>query len=282
MIFFNQTTQIRRFVTVIIISAVLTACTTNSSKTVSSKEVKTTDTHSDIKAVLNGDWAERSYIDVLAKTKSPSKSKGALRAIVELNIDTAKISGDSLEIGAPSIHEGTSFYIFFRPGITVNALPTSLRDYDNNSNFYELGYLISNKDTSVVIYHYDKDKKLINKDTYRKVLKNSEGPLQYMVNKTLVAGVYKTTDTTGQLITMLLTDDGKVIGFPNFSKYYVLTDFVAGPDSLDEICFDIQTKNQRCYAFEIKADTINLYQTIENTDSAPSSLGKRMYRLVKK
>ena len=244
--------------------------------------VKTTDTHADLKSVLNGDWAERSYIDVLAKTKSPCKSKAALRSIVELNIDTAKISGDSLEIGAPSIHEGTSFYIFFRSGIAVNALPTSLRDYDNHSNFYELGYLISNRDTSVVIYHYDKDKKLINQDTYRKVLKNSEGPLQYMVNKTLVAGVYKTTDTTGQSITIHLTDDGKVIGLPDFSKYYVLTDFVAESNSLDEICFDVQTKNQQCYAFEIKADTIDLYQTIENTDSATSSLGKLMYRLVKK
>ena len=266
----------------IIISAVLTACTTNTSKTGNSKEVKTTDTHADLKSILNGNWAERSYIDVLAKTKSPYKSKGALRSIVELNIDTAKISGDSLEIGAPSIHEGTTFYIFFRPGIAVNSLPTSLRDYDNNSNFYELGYLISNKGTSVVIYHYNKDKKLINQDTYRKVLKNSEGPLQYMVNKTLVAGVYKTTDTTGGSITIRLTDDGKVIGIPNFSKYYVLTDFVAEPDSLDKICFDIQTKNQHCYAFEIKVDTINLYQAIENADSATSSLGKLMYRLVKK
>jgi len=278
----SKTTRMRLLITTIFASIVLTACQTNTTTVDNPIENKTVDTPASFKSILNGDWVEPSYINDLIKTKSPYKSQDALCSIVELNIDTTQITGDSLEIGSPSIHEGTSFYVFFRAGIAANSFQTSRKDYDNESNFYELGYLISTKDTLVVFYHYDKNKKLLGQSEYRKVPKNSEGALQYMVNKTLVVGTYNTTDTSGKSITVQLTNDGKIIGLPNFIKYYVLTDFVAGPENnLDEICFDIQTENQKCYAFEIKGDTINLYETTENKDHVTLTLGQLKYKLVK-
>ena len=63
-------------------------------------------------------------------------------------------------------------------------------------------------------------------------------------------GTYKTVDSSGQTRTLNFSNDGIVTGLPNFKKYYVLTDFVAGPkNNLDEICFDIQTNNQRFLEF---------------------------------
>lgn len=267
---------------------ILTACQTTGSGDTNTNtldnpsENKTIDIQQNYSSVLNGDWVEPNYIEDLKKTKSPQKSQNNLNSIVELNIDSSKIEGDSLEVGSPSIHEGMSFFVFFRPGITANAFPTSLVDYNNESNFYELGYLITSKDTTVVIYHYDKNKKLIGQNEFKKVPKNSEGALQYMVNKTLVAGKYQTTNTTGKSMTVEFTNDGKIIGLADFTRYYVLTDFVAGPlNNLDEICFDIQTKNQKCYAYEIKGDTINLFETIENEDHITLTLEQQKYKLVK-
>lgn len=267
---------------------ILTACNTNKSSDSNSNtldnptEIKTNEIEPNYKSILNGDWVETTYIADLTKTKSPYKSQDALKSIVELNIDTSQTKGDSLEIGSPSIHEGMSFIVYFKPGIAANSFPTSLIDYDNESNFYELGYLITSKDTTVLIYHYNRNEKLIGQTEFRRVPKNSEGALQYTVNKTLVAGKYQTIDTTGKSITVQLTNDGKVIGLSEFTKYYVLTDFVAGPlNNLDEICFDIQTKNQKCYAYEFKGDTINLYETIENEDHVTLTLGQLKYELVK-
>ena len=39
--------------------------------------------------IINGDWAQSSYIEDLSKTKSPYKSQGKLASVVELNIDTS-------------------------------------------------------------------------------------------------------------------------------------------------------------------------------------------------
>ena len=103
-----------------------------------------------------------------------------------------------------------------------------------------------------------------------------------MVNKTLFAGNYKAIDSSGQTLSLNFTNDGLLTGLPNYKKYYVLTDFVAGPENnLDQVCFDIQTDNQRCYAFEIKGDTIEFYDTEESEDHNSLKHGQLKYKLVK-
>ncbi|WP_090780937.1 hypothetical protein [Pedobacter sp. ok626] len=262
----------------------LAACQTNTDTTSKPAENKIIEVQPNFKSIINGSWVRRVYIDNLKKTKSPAKSENNVNSFVELYIDASKIKGDSLEIGAATFHEGGGFHIFLRAGIAPNSFPTNMIDYDNKSNFYELGYSISTKDTSMVIYHYDKNKKLIEQSEYQKAPLRTEEALQYMVNKTLVAGKYKMTDTTGKSRTIQLTNDGKIIGLPGFTTYYINTDFVEGPeDSLDFIFLNFRIKNQKWYTYEIKGDTINLYEVIKtkSEDEEISSLGQLKYKLIK-
>lgn len=263
----------------------LTSCQTSGTQTETNLQTQNdtlSNQHTEIKSIINGSWYELNYIDDIRQTKSPFKSQNALTSIVEIDIDTTKAIGDTLEVGAPSIHEGYSFRIVFKTGLTKNSVQTDIIDYENENNFYELGYDISNQDTTLIIYHYDKNKKLLGQIKYKKVPKNSESALQYMVNKTLFSSNYKTVDSLGQTLTVNFSNDGNVTGLPNCKKYYVLTDFVAGPENnLDQVCFDIQTDNQRCYAYEIKGDTIKLYDTKESEDHIDLLLGQLKYKLIK-
>jgi hypothetical protein len=263
---------------IIAFSFFLTTCQTSGTRTENESSIQI----KDIKSIINGNWYEPTYIADIQKTKSPFKSQNALVTMVELDIDLSKAIGDTLEVGAPSIHEGTSFRITFTPGLAPNSVQTDIIDYENETNFYELGYSISTKDTTILIYHYDKNKKLLGQMEYQKAPENYEGALQYMVNKTLFSGNYKTVDSCGQTLTLNFSNDGILTGLPNFKKFYVLTDFVAGPENnLDEVCFEIQTNNQICYAFEIKGDTIILYDTKESDDHNDLLLGQLKYKLIK-
>jgi hypothetical protein len=199
---------------------------------------------------------------------------------VELIIDTTGIVGDSLEVGAPGIHEGTSFILYFRRGQTSTSLPTNIINDNTTGDFYELSYTISGSDTSLILSVYNKEKKITNQTQYLKAPKNSEGALQYMVNKTLFAGSYKVEDSSGNASVLTFTNDGHIIGLPNYKKYYVLTDFVAeSENNVDQVCFDIQTSNQQCYGFVVKADTIKLYEVKEGQDS--TEFGDLKYTLVR-
>jgi hypothetical protein len=197
-------------------------------------------------SIFNGSWVYKDYLEDISKTKSPTKSQHSLATIVELDIDSSKIMADSLEVGAPGIHEGGSFFVYFKSGNSNKSFPTSIVDYDAETNFYELSYSITNKDTELVISHYNKNKKLLDENRYRRITGNKEDPLQFMVNKLLFSGTYLITDTTGISINIRFTNDGEVTGLPGFEKYYILTDYVAeDKNSPDQVCFDIQTKNQK-------------------------------------
>jgi hypothetical protein len=240
------------------------------------------DAKQSFKSVINGDWYQASYIDSIQKTKSTFYAQHALSEYVELQINTDSATGDSLVIAAPSIHEGTNFVIFLKPGLTAASYPTNIVDENSAGNFYELSYNILGNDTALFILHYDKDKKLIGQTKYLRAKNNSEGALQYMVNKTLFAGNYNAEDSSGARSVLKFTDDGLVTGLPGFKRYYVLTDFVAGPeDNGDEVCFDIQTKNQQCYAFEITGDTIRLYNVNESASTDTLIRGQLKYKLVR-
>jgi len=234
------------------------------------------------KSIINGVWYQASYIDSIQETKSPFRSQNSLAEYVELSINTNEACGDSLEVGAPGIHEGTSFIIYLKPGLTSTSFPTNIVDEEVASNFYELSYDISQNDTSILILHYNKEKKLIGQTKYLRAPNGTEGALQFMVNKTLFAGNYQAEDSSGNISILKFTNDGLVTGLPVFQKYYVLTDFVAGPENnVDEICFDIQTNQQQCYAFEIKGDTIKLYDVKESADQDTLQRGQLKYKLIK-
>jgi hypothetical protein len=237
------------------------------------------------KPFLNGTWVPADYINEIVKTKSPFKSSDKITYISEFSIDTTKLSDDSIHIGAAmGNHEGGEFIIYFKQGLSSTSLPVKINE--DEVSLYELGYVISSGDTSLVLYHYDKNKKLLDETKYIKVQASKQNDelgdgLQYMVNKKLVAGTYNVLDSASNETTVWLTADGKIKGFLDFKTYYILTDFAAGSNSTDEICFDIQTKDQKCYGFKIIADTINLFEPEKDKEDTLFKTGATIYKFVK-
>ena len=260
----------------------LIACQTNNPTTHDAAKNSVTDSALKFESIINGDWYQASYIESIQKSKSPFRSQNSLAEYVELNINASEARGDSIRIEAPGIHEGTNFIIYFKPGISANSFQTNISDWKESSNIYELNYNISGNDTSLTILCYNKFKKLIGQTRYLRTPKNSAGALQFMVNKTLFAGNYKTEDSSGNISVLEFANDGLVAGLPGFKKYYILTDFVAGPENnVDEVCFDIQTNNQQCYTFEVKEDTIMLYEVKESAGQDSLIRGQPKYKLIK-
>jgi hypothetical protein len=232
---------------------------------------------------LSGNWVAADYITEIEKTKSPLKSSNKIAEFSEFIIDMAEIKGDSMYIAAGlGNHEGADFILYFRQGQTSRSLKTNMKDFENESDFYELGYVTRKHDTSLVLYHYNKNKKLIDRTEYMKATESKSDDLgsglQYLVNKKLISGTYTLTDTTGIATTIKFTDDGKVSGFRDFKTYYVITDFVAAPETVaDEICFEIQTSDQECYAFKIEGKAIHLFRTAKDENDTLFRPGPPVY-----
>jgi len=240
------------------------------------------------KPFLPGVWVTIDYINDLDKTHSPFKSFVKLHGIPSFIIDADSIKADSLVAGASmNNHEGDQFVIYLKKGINPAALPLKM-DYENRMHFYDLGYLINKNDTNLVIYRYDKNKKLINQIIYEKVIdKDMNGDMgygiDYITNKKLISGKYIVTDSLGNTTNIEFTNDGKVAGFPGISTYYVNTDFEAGPaNNIDQLSFDLYTKHQKDFAFKIYEDTLNVYRTTANADSTLLFFGKLVYKMVRK
>lgn len=233
--------------------------------------------------ILNGVWIPDKYIKAIKKTMSPIEASAVLKGLSELTIDTTQIAGDSMFVGAGwNNHEGDGFYMWFKPGQETASYRTNRRDYDNQSNFYELGYEINRADTSLILYHYSLDKKLLDKSNFSKVsgasAELSEG-FQYFVNSVLITGKYK-LQGSGQ--TVEFTNSGQVSGLDNFNKYFIQTDFVVTADNnIDNVIFDVYTESSKTFAFKIKADTLEFYTTTTDTTSMELSINKLKYRLVK-
>lgn len=115
--------------------------------------------------ILKGVWVLTDYINKIEETKSPLKSADKLQGVVTMIIkDTAKTDSIVVEVSWNN-HEGYSFTTYFIRGQNDYSLKTNLIDFDEKSNFYELGFETVNNETFLFIYHYSKTKKLIDKKT---------------------------------------------------------------------------------------------------------------------
>lgn len=235
------------------------------------------------KSIISGVWVKSDFIYDLMKTKSPYKSSNKLKGIVTMWIDTSKIVNDSLFIGTSiNNHEGYFFFALLKPPYNSKSISTSIVDYENKSNYFELGYEVKNNDTSVVLYHYNKDKKVLDTVPFTKVLPSqadTEGAdkgLEYEINKLLFTGAYRFSDSAGTH-EFHLKNDGKIIGYMGYSKYFVQSDFVAGPENnIDILCFD-----NDCFAYKIFHDSIVLYDVHENEDHTSLNFDKQRFVLFK-
>jgi hypothetical protein len=238
--------------------------------------------------IINGVWVLTDYISEIEQTKSPLKSADKLQGVVSMIID-ATIKSDSIEVVASwNNHEGYSFSTYFIAGQTGNNLKTSLKDYDDKSSFYELGYETINEKTFLFLSHYAKNNHLIDKKSFTKVAdKQQENDpslgLQSIVNEKLFSGKYLLFENTNTGTKINLESDGSLTGHPDFKTYYINTDFLGGPDTtLDCIVFNNNEKNSKEFAFKISKDTTYLYNTIGDEEAGElSQLDKIQYKLVR-
>lgn len=238
--------------------------------------------------ILNGVWVLTDYITAIEQTKSPIKASDKLQGVVTLIID-ATTKSDSIEVGASwNNHEGYNFTIYFLTGHNQNSLKTNIPDYDEKSNFYELGYETINEKTSLFLYHYDKTNKLIDKKRFSKVAVKQQDSdaawgLQNIVNEKLFSGNYLLIDSTNSTTKINLKSDGSLTGYSDFKTYYVLTDFMGGPEAiLDGIAFNLNEKNSKWFAFKINSDTTYLYSTTGDEEAGELlQLDKIQYKLVR-
>lgn len=238
--------------------------------------------------IMQGVWVKSDYINDLALTKSPYASRKKLNGTAAFTIEMDSVKKDSVVVGASlNNHEGSSFVLVFRKGRKATSLGINMKDYNIKTNYFELGYNITGRDTSLILYHYNRANHIIDSTKYTKVLNKQIGDdmgngIEYITNKLLFTGRYTTTDTTGAALNIKFMNDGKVLGFPEFVKYTINTDFVAGPENdLDQIYFDDYEKNQKQFLFKATADTLTIYDVNESADSLRLKWGKLRYKLVK-
>jgi len=238
--------------------------------------------------IFKGVWLLSDYIEAIDQTKSPLRSADKLKDVVTMVIDGTSQS-DSMEVSASlNNHEGYNFTTYFLAGQNQNSVKTSLPDYGDKSNFYELGYETTNDQTFLFLYHYNKENKLIDKKKFSKVAgkqpdNNPVWGLQYMVNEKLFSGNYLLIDSTNATTKISLKGDGSLTGHPDFQSYYVSTDFMGEPGaSLDEIEFNLNEKNAKSFAFKISNDTTYLYSMTGDEQAGESlQLGKIQCKLVR-
>ena len=237
------------------------------------------------KPFITGSWVKRSYIDSLAKTRSPYSSKGELGGVAALSAGVPD-TGGSTHIGySMNNHEGADFILYLKPGLKSNTLKTNLTDYSGKGDFYELGYNVKNSDTALVLYHYNRNKHITDSAQYTKVTAlnkdDAASGIEHITNQTLISGLY-TLSEPGKVTRVRFYDDGKITGLSNFKTYYVNTDFEADLESNpDEVIFDLQTKQQKSFAFKFDKDTLNIFDTKPGADLENLIVDKLKYKLIK-
>lgn len=245
----------------------------------------TSDSQADINSILHGSWYDAGYIADLKQTQSPAKSFEVLKDFVEINIDTTKMVGNTLEVEALNIHEGGGFKIIFTPGVKPNSFKTDIVDYENEDNFFEVGYTVSPTDTVMTLYLYGADNSVIKKVDYKKGPHglNNVRVVPYMVNKTLLSGSYSRKDKNGRDAgTVTFTDDGTITGLEDFTTYSIMIDFVVSPQNPhNRIIFELMSEDIKQYAFELKGDTLKLYEITDKYDVMEEKLGELKYELVR-
>lgn len=267
---------------------IFTSCSTDNSA--STDKPDTMDSlKQNFNTVFKGVWVLSDYLEAIEKTKSPLKASDKLEGVVTMIID--KIShADSINIGASwNNHEGYSFTAYFRQGQKTNSLKTNLPDDEEKGYFYELAYESVENEHFLWLYHYNKNKQLVDKKRFVKVATTQtengvSWGLQYAVNERLFVGNYTLMDSTKAIGEVNLKSDGSLTGYPTFKNYYVMTDYMGGPVAmLDKIVFNIDTKYSKSFAFKKLQDTTYLYSTTGDEDAGEIvKIDKLQYKLVQK
>lgn len=278
----------RKFTFIISTFVILTSCSNDKSSTADNSSNQIDSLKQTFIPIFKGVWVLSDYIKEIEKTKSPLKSAYKLQDVVTMIID-GKTQSDSMEVGASwNNHEGYSFMTYFVAGQNSKSLKTNIPDYDENSNFYELGYETINDETFLFLYHYNKSNKLIDKKSFTKIAHEQDENdaalgLQRIVNEQIFSGNYLIIDSANQSSKITFNSDGSLIGNSDLKTYHVFTDFMGGPETvLDGIAFNIDSKKSLWLAFKYSTDTIYLYTTKGDEEAGEQiQFDKVLYKLAR-
>lgn len=232
------------------------------------------------KPMVQGVWVKKDYLEKVILTKSPLAAADLANGITTFFVNTDHIQGDSLivPIGAGN-HDGSTLVLRFNHGIKKSTL------IFGGGN---LGFKVEGKDTILIFEQFDEQKNAAIKTYFVRALRrqpdNNLGyGMEYVINKNIIAGDYRMTDSTGSIALINLENNGRVKGFLNFTAYSINIDLNSNVrDNLDEIFFTGGRAKDLSYSFKFNQDTLKLYETkVSSKDSDLLELGKLKYTLIR-
>ncbi|TWR26459.1 hypothetical protein FPZ43_14965 [Mucilaginibacter pallidiroseus] len=230
------------------------------------------------KPVINGVWVKKNYIKKLIKEKSAVEVADRAEGIMVFAIDTDKLKADSITVPVSYSNKKNGVVsLKFHPGRNST---TIMLGSD------ELSYTIKNQDTTLIIYHYDEAKRETATDKYIKAFNKQQTDdlsyaMTYLINRGLLAGNYQGVDDAGKKLNIMLSEDGKIKGYPGLSSYYLQNYPDAPLNKFDVITFNKGTPKEQKLAFEMKKRTLTLYPTTANADSTLVMTDKPYMTLTK-
>ena len=279
-----------RFLFVVFLSIGLLSCSSESQTAVVENVEPSKDLNDslaiDFGQIITGVWVLSDYISDIKKTKSPLKSSALLEGVCTMIIDGINFQ-DSTSVGVSwNNHEGMSFMLYNQQGQTKTQLKTNLFDYDNEENYFELGYKVNEGDTSLVINHYDTANQLIAVKSYSKVLQSQDNNscdwgISYIVNQEILSGNYAVIDSNAVVTNITCSNDGLIEGHPDFDSFYIYTDFNGGPIANYDGINLTKGEEISSHFFKCQKDTLYMYSMKVGTNSlGPQELDKLVYRFV--
>lgn len=229
------------------------------------------------KSLLQGTWVNKTYIDKVAKTKSPLAAVNEAEGMSSFSINTSEMKGDSIIVPVGwDNHDGSNLTLSFKSSKRPSSLIFGAG---------ELSVAVNHGDTIITVYYpYDKGQVKATqfiKANSKEIMQIADG-MYRIINKVLIAGTYNLQDTTANSV-VVFGIDGKVKGFESFKNYVINIDLNSDAmDNLDEIGFDDDARHHKSYSFKFDADTLKLYDTKPNADSSLLILDKLRYKLVRK
>ena len=282
------TSKVMKYLMITISCAFLSCSPNNESNEVrqdKSTVIVTETPPKDFALILSGVWVLKNYVSDIKKTKSPLKSSYLLDGVCTMVIDAGNFSDSTIVAVSWNNHEGMNFTLYNQRGQSPSQLKTNLVDYDNQHNYFELGYNITGADTTLSIYHYDKTNKLLSSTSYIRVLESQDETscdwgITVMVNKTLLGGPRLVIDSNNLAQNVTFINDGRIEGHPAFDSFKIFTDFNGGPiASFDGVCF-MKNGAYSCYAFQVQGDTTFLYSTRGDVEQGEKEeLAELVYRI---
>ncbi len=241
-----------------------------------------------LSAEMEGAWVKTDYLSIIEKTKSPVAAWESGGDVNGFNINFDNLKGDTLEFGINfGNHEGGSYFIYFPKTNENNSFPLSIEGYKDINTSEKTSYEMHLEPPFITLNQYDNQHKLFKSTKFTRVSKEKTSEISdgvdIAINSNTFEGKY------------LLLEDGREVffdkkgktNFLNFTKYDAWADFT-GPDApADGISLNVGNdfKNYLALLFEIKKDTIFLFEPMEEKDEYDQSFitgkGQLKYRLVK-